>query len=567
MTTLLDLVTSPVGPALVLLIGAVTELLTGRWLRRPGWLTGLALFFVAVAAALHMNLRLQPVVPVYSQPWKLFLQIGTNLVWVGDGWNWLIGGLILLLGGIGILLSLNDARSASDAAWFRRVHTTLAVHLGVLAAGLLFVESGNLLTAILTWVVLDIMVLLRGAISPEFQTLGVASAQNQTRGLSLVGAMLLLIGLLPAGPAGPAQPLQGGFLPPETIGLMLLASLIRAGIYPFHLWLLPIDRERVIVSERLLDHMVPVLSGLWLLGWTVDLGAEYVVMQPDILAILILALLCSALAAWTSSDQPNHTTFVLITSATLAALSGALAHAPGPTGMVWPTTAFALGGALWLVGDRAWRTWGWQVPVSVGALTLAGVPFTPGFLNQPALARLSTTGDIFAVLFGVYCLAQGIQIAALLRSWGGEPQKQRQVGEPAAAVRLLTASFVIGLPLAIAGFLPRTLAALASLPAAIPPTLGNPPTVVADLPVWIALVIPLVLGIGLVITQPLYWPLLGDWPAQVNGAMRLEWLFQVIWWLMNRASEFWGNAIRLVEGSGYMGWLMVFLLIGYYLLR
>src|SRR5690606_15546596 len=145
------------------------------------------------------------------------------------------------------------------------------------------------------------------------------------------------------------------------VALMLLASLIRAGIYPFHLWLLPTQGKAVYVAERLLDHMVPVLCGLWLLGWTVELGAEYILMQPDILFALILSLTGSAIAAWTADDQPNHTTFVLVTSAGLAALSGALAYSVGPAGLIWPTTALALGGALWLVGDQVWQGWGWQL--------------------------------------------------------------------------------------------------------------------------------------------------------------------------------------------------------------
>ncbi len=51
----------------------------------------------------------------------------------------------------------------------------------------------------------------------------------------------------------------------------MLAALIRAGIYPFHLWLLPANRSQVNVAERLLLPK-PVLCGLWLLGWSVELG-------------------------------------------------------------------------------------------------------------------------------------------------------------------------------------------------------------------------------------------------------------------------------------------------------
>jgi hypothetical protein len=603
--TVLQFIVSPVGPAVVLLIGAIAEVIVGRWVRRPGWLTGLALFFVAVAAWLLLGLLTEPVVPIFSRPWQPPLQTGSHLLWVGDGWNWYISGLILLLGGVGILLDLNSAqlagpgpdggatRGAAPAAG-RRVHSSLAIHLGVLAAGLLFVGSGNVLTAMLTWVVLDLFTLVRGAVGPgpwgvpgadnKSSAVGngpaVArtlfnSAQYQAKGLSLLGALLLLIGLLPAGPTGPSQPLQGGQLPPETVGLMLLAALIRAGIYPFHLWLLPSDSRQVNVAERLLDHMVPVLCGLWLLGWTVELGAEYILLQPDILLILILSLLGSAIAAWTADDQPNHTTFVLITSAGLAALSGALAFRQGPAGLIWPTTALALGGALWLVGDQVFQAWGWQIPVSVGALALAGVPFTPGFLTQPSLARLlvaapqagATHGAVYLLLFLGLEVAIAIQVAAMLRSWSDSQRSDRPLLRPGIMIRLFAAVILLGLPLGISGFFPAATAELANLVDAIPPMLGSPPNVVAEWPVWVAVSAPLALGIILVSIRPMLWNMLGPWPERLSRLTRLQWLFRFIWWGVNQISDSWGNVLRVVEGAGYIGWAVVVILMGYLLVR
>lgn len=583
MNLFLDIVISPVGPPLILLCGALTQLILGRWLSafraRPGWLTGLALFFVALALVDFLLLRAQPVVPTFSQPWQPPLQFGTNLVWVGDGWNWYISGLLLILGGIGILLDLNTQRTRQTPG-SGNVHTSLAVHLGVLAAGLLFVGSANVLTVMLTWVLLDLFALARGAVDAEIGAPGASaleSSQQQAKGLSLIGALLLLVALLPAGITGPGQPLDGGALPAESLALMLLASMIRAGIYPFHLWLLPPNRGRVEVSERLLDHMAPVLCGLWLLGWTVNMGAEYISMQPDIAAFLCVMLLAGAVAAWTAADQPNHTTFVLVTSAGLAALAGVLAHDAGPAGMIWPTTAFALGGALWLVGDEAWKSWGWQIPVSVGALALAGVPFTPGFLTQPALARMLTGGPVFLVLFGIFAIAMGIQIAAMLRSWsepktadnspGGSPSTRATELDPGVTARLLAASTALGLILGIVGFLPGTIAGMASLPDAIPPTLGNPPSVVAEFPVWIAVSMPLIFGIGLVAVRPLVWSVLGPLPDAVSRVARLEWLFRFLWWGVNRTSDALGGTMRILEGTGYMGWVLVIAVMAYLLIR
>ncbi|MEZ4832036.1 MAG: hypothetical protein R2873_08565 [Caldilineaceae bacterium] len=87
---------------------------------------------------------------------------------------------------------------------------------------------------------------------------------NRAQGLSLIGALLLLVGLLPAGPGGPAQPLQGGVLPVETILMLLIAAAIRAGAYPFHVWLLPANAVRLPLPDRFGDHLVPAVCGLWL---------------------------------------------------------------------------------------------------------------------------------------------------------------------------------------------------------------------------------------------------------------------------------------------------------------
>jgi len=574
---LIDFMRSPIGPAMVLLAGAITELIIGRWLRRPGWLTGLALFFVAAAGLLWLGLRLQPVVPIYSRPWQPLLQNGANLLWVGDGWNWYISGLILLVGGLGIMLELNNPHSTERHQRFY-IQTTLAIHMSVLAGALLFVGSGNLLTAILTWVAMDLFILLRPQIvssartHPDAQAVARRSGEtdirrrlqrSQTKGLSLLGAFLLLIALLPAGPGGPAEPLQGGSLPPETVALILLAAAIRAGLYPVHFWLTPSDKSRVDLAERFLDQMVPVLAGLWLMGWAMDLGAQVFLLRPEVLFIFLLSLLGSALAAWTASDQSTYSTFVLITSAGVASLVGALSFDPGPNALIWPTTVFALGGGLWLVGSQVWRSTGWQFPVSIGALALAGAPFTPGFLTQPSLARLLIAGSVFALLFILYVLVQSLLIATMLRSWEGRWTGPINGRTPGAVARMLVASLALGLPLAVAGFLPRMVATLASLPDSIPPLLGNPPSVVAETPVWVTLAIPLALGIGLVWVRPRLWPRLGNWPPRVSRFTQLEWLFDLGWWGVSYVSGLWGNSVRVLEGAGYMGWVLVILLIVY----
>ncbi len=559
----------------MLLIGAAVLLAVSRSVRRPRLLRGLAVLFGLAAALLYVALQFQPVVPTFSRPWQPLLQSAINLYWISDSWNYYVTGLILLLGGLGLLLDRSRDAGQREA---QRVGSLLSANLAVLAGSLLFVNAGNLLTALLAWVFLDLAILLRAAIEPLAGSSepSLYWRTNEARIISLLGALLLLIGLLPAGASGPAQEFGRGVLPPETLFLMLLAAAMRAGVYPFHLWLLPRTRDTLNVSERLLDHMAPVLCGLWLFGWTYQLGAAGLMFSPPILTLLALALLATAIAAWTAEDQLHHATFVLIGSAGVAVLAGGLALASGPPGMFWATTAFALGGGLWLVGDQVWRAWGWQLPVSFGALALAGAPFTPGFLAQPSLARLLTSGPALWPVFALYVLAQGILIAALLRSWsaperaapeGGRLDRTKGLMAQTYLLRLLVASLALGLPLAISGILPQFTETLAGLPNTIPQELGRPPSAVAPPAVWITFGLPLLLGLGLVWLRPRVWPLLRDWPNRISRITQLQWLFRLSMWGIDRLALVGANAVHVVEGGGYLVWFLVFMLLALLLLR
>ncbi len=574
-SALWNLLTSPIGPPVVLMLGAVAVWIVGRQLRHPQWQSSVALAFWLIAVLQTVLLRLEPVVPVYSSPWQPFVIGSSYLLWVGDGWNWYVSALLLVLGGVAILLSGFGGQYVDEPAPIERDQATLTLmsHLGVLATALLFVGSGNLLTVTLTWVIMDLLVLVRNAIAPVDQpeaslTPGSLPPIHRTPGLSLLGALLLLIGLLPAGPGGLSQPLQGGTLPIETILLMLMAAAIRAGAYPFHIWLLPASSIRLKLPDRFIDHLVPVVCGLWLLGWSSGLGGATLLVRPEFVILVLMALLGSAIAAYTATEKPGHTTFVLVTLVGVAGLTAILSEAQGPAALIWPTTTVALGGGLWLVGERVWREWGWQIPVSVGALALVGVPFTAGFLTQSAVARLlmgDFSGSLVLPFFVIYVMAQTLLVSALLRSWGA--QERNAVGLALPVIwRLLAASLVLAIPLVVAGIQPQAIAALASIPDAIPHNVGNPPTAVAGPSVWLTLSVPLLLGMGLAVLRPRFWALLGQWPDRLAHMAGLEWLTRIFDWGTDRVGSIWETGLEIFEGAGYVGWLVTFVVVGYFLM-
>jgi hypothetical protein len=575
-TELWNLFASPVGPPFTLLAGAVSVWIIGRLLHRPQWQSAVAIAFWLFALLQMVLLWLEPL-PEYSRPWQPFSFGAAQLLWVAEGWNWYVSTLLLLVGGVAILLSGFGGQYVEHPTLQERYQATLTLsaHLGVLATALLFVGSGNLLTVTLTWVVMDLLVLARNNVTMP-SALKNASAQtpatlrftNRAQGLSLFGALLLLIGLLPAGPDGPNQLLSGGELPDETVLLMLVAAAIRAGAYPFHLWLLPANSLRLNLPDRFTDHLVPAICGLWLLGWSTGLVDTSLLLLSGFLILILLALLGSAIAAYTATEKPGHTTFVLVTSVGVAGLTSILSETRGPAGLIWPVTTLALGGGLWLVGERIWREWGWQIPVSVGALALVGVPFTPGFLTHSSISRLLTGefyGSLVLPLFVLYLVAQTLQVSALLRSWG--VQERNAVGLAMPVIwRLLAAALVLAIPLAVAGILPGTVAELAGISGAIPRTAGNPPTAVANLQVWLTLGIPLLVGMGLAVVRPRFWSFLGTWPDHLSRIAGLEWISQIFDWGSTRTSSLWEAGLEVVEGTGYVGWLVTLVVVGYFLL-
>ncbi len=101
----------------------------------------------------------------------------------------------------------------------------------------------------------------------------------------------------------------------------------------------------------------------------------------------------------------------------------------------------------------------------------------------------------------------------------------------------------------------------------IPPLLGTPPVLDADTVVWITLGVPLLLGLLLPTISSGISMRNAKWLEPISRFTRLEWLFQVSWWSVNRVSDVWGNAVGVLEGAGYIGWLAVFVLFGYLLVN
>lgn len=424
--------------------------------------------------------------------------------------------------------------------------------LGMLAAGLMALWGENLLTVLIAWVGFDLawgLGMLAAGISVRRVMLG--AGLNGLSTLALwVGALLF-------------EPMMGGFswrlvLPTGvSYQLLVLAGLLRLGLYPLHLTL-PLE------GGRGLPGAVPLLLEP-LLGWgllarlaTAGGGLQT---WPWVEWWAALALLAGGVLAWTQRGAAGGWPWAAMAAA------GAVLWASIGAGEA-ALLPLAGGGAAWLLGvcllglDRGlarsapWRS----APALVGGLALIGAPLTMGLFSTVYVTRL-IVADFSPARLLAFVLGQGLLIAAVLQ------RLLRPAADEESPGPLFEAAYWAGiaLPLLLAlvgGFFPRLLAPawptfsmlrLLALPG------------IAGWLLWI---------LGVAVGGALSWSMLRlrrRWETALGLAhdlLRLEWLHGLALDSVAQMTTFLGAVADVLEGSGAILWaLAIFFLILQVLVR
>ncbi len=300
-----------------------------------------------------------------------------------------------------------------------------------------------------------------------------------------------------------------------------------------------------------------------------------------------MALLGSALAAWTEIDEDWRWRWIAINRASLVVLAAYLAGSSAPEALVWPVVTFSLGCALLAVGQAVHEQLGWRLPVWLAVLALWGLPGTTGFLARWAVVY-PTDLPIAIPLFGLIMLAETLLVAALWQAARGSevqaavsprspllshPENGSVLpkGRTGANWRVLAGSVLavalLALPLIVWGLHPRGLAHITGWPPGeVFPALGMALTQ-ARKSVWIGLGLSAGLGVVLgVYRQRIFTGMLG-WQRGIAGVVSLEWLYQAIGFGLSVMASGLQYFARLGEGEGYLGWLALGVLILWVLLR
>lgn len=580
-----SLLLQPLGPALVLAIAGIILALARRLSRgaatwagaqaiRPArwqpWPYALRLPFalvgVAGAAAILVWLRLTDADAVAGWQWQPLTVAGSTLEWRLDGWNWLVSGLILLLTAVALLLDEEHSRPASQlrspaAARSQRLDllgTEVERTLWLAAGALVFVCSANVLTLACSWIVLDaaLAIRLRPGLSPE--------PAARAWGLLTLSAMLMLLLLVSLGESGLRAALTGHAFTRGELTLLWALGLMRTGVYPLHFWLSgPGSTPRAV---RIAMSLTVPAAGVWLLVRVYELGGAGWLRRPEWVALGALALLGTALVAWTTEDEMWRWRWVALNRSGLAAMAAYAAGLSGPQVLVWALLAFTLGGALLLVAraltqDTGIRTFAW-----VAAFFIWGFPGTPGFLARTGL--VFPTGLALAVpLFVLVLLAEVLLVAALWQAAAASPAASASPRPNTVVVQLLLAFGLLVISLLAWGLNPRLLAGFVTIPEG--ETLRSLGGMILGVrrSVWAGLVLSGVLGAALGVFRERLFGQMRGWQSAITEIVSLDWLYQST--VAGLAVV--GNALRyfavLGEGEGYLGWLALAALILWVLLR
>jgi hypothetical protein len=530
----------PLGPALILILGGIVlavlrrvarrnavlaQMIAGRPLSElpPSWLyalrSPLALVTVLAATALLVYLRGMSPRPGLAWTWQPLTVAGSVLEWRIDAWNWTISVVIIALAGIALLLGEGvmapSVRSRLDLVGAEAERT-----LWLAAAALIFVTSANVLTLACCWVALD------AALAVRLRLTGAREASARAWGMLSLAGVLLLILLALLGEAGIRASVTGARLTNVQLSLLWFVALIRAGVYPFHFWLTGHGS-----SQK--DHWIPVyliapVAGLWLFGRVHALAPEGWLRRPEWIALGALALLGTALVAWTANDEGRRWRWIALNRASLAVLAAYTAASPSPGALVWSVVTFGLGCALLAAGQPARRLLGWRAPSALAALTLWGLPGTVGFLAHSVLV-FPTDAALAIPLFAVVVLAEILLVAALWEAvFGGDtpgPERGRNATWPVVA-RIGAAVALLAIPLIGFGLAPNALASLAGAP--LDPNAATLPDIMSETrrSIWAGLVLAAFLGALLGIFRNSVLGQMRGWQAGIAEIAALEWLYK-----------------------------------------
>lgn len=476
--------------------------------------------------------------------WRPFF--GSDPAYYVDGLAFLFAGLIVLVGLAAIAPGLGRSEGLEGSSY--------AALLALLAAGLGFVFSANLITLCMSWVAFDLAFLW------ALIELRIARIVSRVLNLSCLACLSLLAAALLLGQGDDSLSLRSGSISITVFGLILLAALVRVGLYPLHLWV-PIGVEASLPARSLL-HLVLTSAGLYLLA-RLSAWANGGLPYGQALTIAgCLAFAIGALLAWVEADLGTTLSFVMIGQVGYVVAS--LAVVKPPIMAVLPSLNLVLYlGLLFLSQDRSEPGSLWsRTALGLAIASSTGVPLTLGFVGRWHLYHFLLAGSHLAFL-ALSLLAETFLFAALLRMWSVISTHASPSGLAHERLSIVGAA-LLAAPVLVLGLHPAVLSPL--MEGISLPTLAGllRSTTIFQ---WVALFLPPLGGYLLLRhRQKMFDPVEGFW-LKLSMVLRLEWLYNLLGQIAAGATGALRIAGRVSEGRGYLGWIAVLGLLAFLFLR
>ncbi len=535
----------PLGPSLLLALGAAVLMLVARLpQQRARWTLAIALAATLLSLLLLAILRTpsgtQTSLHTLSWVWQPLIVTGGRMEWQLDRWNWLAALIIGLMAMTS--LALQDADEPRELGTPRAARTLLLA-----AAAMAFVFSNNLLAVATCAVLLDAALAYR--LAPGYAEF----PAGRTWGMLSLATLPLLVVLVLAGEGNIHADLLTGDLTRTQLGLLWLSAMVRAGIYPLHLWQ---PRTGTLdAGDRVALHLLAPLAGIWLLARIHGLGGVEWAEGLEWGVLGAAALLGTAIGAWTADEDGETWRWLALNRAALALAGAYRADPAGPPVFVWALVAFALGPALLALGLAVRSRWGWTMPLWIGVLATWGFPGTPGFLARASLV-FPAGSPLAWPIFALAMVAETLLVAALWRLvFAPGPDAAAVPHGRRGVVRLSIAAALLGAATLAWGVAPRQLLQLVAL---LPvPENSSLWQSVGDAPAstWIAFAVSGILGVLLGAYRGRVFGSMRGWQQGAAQVVNMEWAYQTL----NAGLLAAGAALRYFatvgEGEGYLGWL------------
>jgi hypothetical protein len=530
----------PFAPVFVILV-AVAGLLSLPILVSVPRLRPLTRFLAPVVAGLCLlgvvAARLEWAEWVVLSRWHPSILFGTSPLLRADAEVW------------GLALAVTVAAAATSLVQVtRRAQPRFLLAfavLGIVAALLGSLWAANLLALLLFWGAFDLLQglgLLAVGATPRRVAVGA--------GTGLLATAILWAGALLVGAGGGF--LSWNVMRPSGLGrdLLLLAGLLRLGVYPLHA-ALPVGASRSAPAGGVL-LLGPALGWGLLLRLTV--AAPGALGETSWLPLIgLLTLLVGGFLAWACSEVVGTLPWVALTSA------GGVLWAASLAGEAAPAT-LACGGAAWLLGvtvlhlDRGFSRaapW-WSGGALLGSLALIGAPFTLGACGFAPLLRGVVSpfavGTVVAFLVG-----QALLTAALARGLF-RPAAGPASGSPLALVAQGTGLALPAVCLLVGGLFPPLF-----LPGSAAPSLGR--VLVAGGVGWLLWLAAVAGGVALFRFEGRFRRRMEPLLSLFFDLFSLDWLLYLLLGTMGRAEQFFRSVAMLIEGAGAVLWALAFFLL------